>query len=80
MYMDPSIIMILIRKSSPYPALQLRREFGLKLACGPFTVVPLDKHLVGKRCTMPQLLQVVELSGTENKTAPVKPYVSIMSV
>lgn len=67
MFMDPSKVMTPGRKSSPYPALQLRRELGLKPACGPFAVVPLDEHLVGKRRAVPQLLQVMELSWTENK-------------
>ncbi len=46
---------------SPYPALQLRGKLCLKLAGGPFTVVPLDEDFVGQRCTVPQLLQIVEL-------------------
>lgn len=45
----------------PHLAVQLRGKLGLKLAGGPFTVVSLDEDLVGQRCTVPQLLQVVEL-------------------
>lgn len=47
--------------ASAYPALQLRGELGLKLAGGPFAVVPLDEHFVGQRRAVPQLLQIVEL-------------------
>lgn len=47
--------------ASAHPALQLRGELGLKLAGGPFAVVPLDEHFVGQRRAVPQLLQIVEL-------------------
>ena len=48
---------------SAHPALQLRGELGLKLAGGAFTVVSLDEDFVCQRCTVPQLLQIVELWG-----------------
>lgn len=51
---------------SPHPALQLRGELGLKLAGGSFTVVSLDEHFVSQRCTVPQLLQIVELRSIKH--------------
>lgn len=46
---------------SPHPAVQFRGELGLELAGCSFAVVSLDEHFVSQRCTVPQLLQVVEL-------------------
>lgn len=52
---------------SPHPALEFRGKLGLELAGCSFTVVSLDEHFVSQRCTVPQLLQVVEL-GTRGQT------------
>lgn len=51
--------------SPPHPALQFRGELGLELAGGSFAVVSLDEHFVSQRCTVPQLLQIVELGGNQ---------------
>lgn len=37
-----------LEKRHPYPAVQLRGEFGLELTDGPITVVSLDKDLGGQ--------------------------------
>lgn len=52
-----------------HPALQLGGELALKLAGGALAVVPLDEDLVGQRCAVPQLLQVVELWDEHNAHA-----------
>ena len=53
-----------LRLLSPHPALQLRGELGLKPAGGSFAVVSLDEDFISQRCTVPQLLQIVELGRT----------------
>lgn len=45
----------------PHPVVKLWGELGLESTNGPFTVVPLYKNLCHQRCTVPQLLKVMEL-------------------
>lgn len=54
-----------------HPVVEFRGELGQEAADGSFAVVSLYKHLCDQRCTVPQLLKVMELNEGHVRSANV---------